>query len=51
MIKIPLTNKLQRPNARAHYLLFAENSPFKPKAVKRKDTYNRKQKHRNKEFE
>ena len=30
---------------RAHFVLFAEDSPFKPKAVKRKDLYQRKPKH------
>lgn len=51
MMKIKLTHKEQRPNSRAHFLLFAEDSPFKPKSVKRKDTYNRKIKHPKKELE
>lgn len=50
-MKIKFTFKEQRPNVRAHYVLFAEDSPFKPKAVKRKDTYKRKVKHRNKDWE
>lgn len=44
-------HKFQRPNSRAHYMLFAENSPYKPKSVKRKDTYKRKPKHKNKDVE
>jgi hypothetical protein len=35
------------PNPRVHRVLFDEDSPFKPKIVKRKDTYVRKPKHRN----
>jgi hypothetical protein len=35
------------PNPRVHHVLFDEDSPFKPKIVKRKDTYKRKPKHRN----
>jgi len=30
---------------RAHYALFAEDSPFKPKVVKCKNQYRRKPKH------
>lgn len=50
-MKIKLSFKEQRPNSRVHLMLFAENSPFKPKSVKRKDTYKRKPKHSKKEFE
>ena len=38
-------NLNRNPNPRAHYVLFDEDSPFKPKVVKRKDTYQRKPKH------
>jgi len=31
---------------RAHFVLFAENTPFKPKVVKSKKEYTRKQKHK-----
>ena len=31
---------------RAHYALFAEDSPFKPKVVQRKDLYKHKPKHK-----
>jgi len=46
-MKIKLTFKEQRPNSRAHYSLFAMDTPFKPKSVKRKDLYKRKPKHKN----
>lgn len=45
MKKEILSFKIQRPKHRAHFVLFAEDSPFKPKAVKRKDLYQRKPKH------
>ena len=32
---------------RMHKVLFAENTPFKPKVVKNKTTYTRKSKHKN----
>lgn len=51
IMKIKLTYKEQRPNVRQHFVLFAEDSPYKPKCVKRKDTYKRKPKHSKKEFE
>jgi len=50
-MKIKLTYKEQRPTSRAHFVLFAEDSPYKPKLVKRKDTYKRQPKHRNKDWE
>jgi len=51
MMKINLKHKDKRPNVRAHFMLFAEDSPFKPKSVKRKDTYKRKPKHKNRDVE
>lgn len=45
MKKETLSFKIPAAKHRAHYVLFAENSPFKPKAVKRKDLYQRKPKH------
>jgi hypothetical protein len=44
-----LSFKIERPKHRAHRVLFDENTPFKPKVVPGKATYNRKQKHRNKD--
>lgn len=40
------SHKFQRPNSRAHFILFSEESPYKPKVVKRKDVYKRKAKHK-----
>lgn len=42
-LKVP-----RNPNPRAHYALFAENSPFKPKRVKNALQFQRQPKHRNK---
>lgn len=39
--------KNSKPNPvknRAHFVLFAQGTPFKPKKVERKDLYNRKDK-------
>lgn len=35
-----------RKKTRAHYVLFAEDSPFKPKKVESKKTYQRRPKHK-----
>jgi hypothetical protein len=35
------------PDPRAHLVLFAEGTPFKPKVVESKKKYVRKSKHRN----
>ena len=43
--------KVERPKSRAHFVLFAENTPFKPKNEKRKDLYKRKPKHSKQAFE
>jgi len=51
IMKIKLSYKEQRPNVRQHFVLFADDSPYKPKFVKRKDTYKRKPKHSKKEVE
>jgi hypothetical protein len=41
--------EVPRARTRAHFVLFAENSPFRPKTVKNKrGTYVRKPKHPNK---
>lgn len=45
MNKQVFTFKVGKPKHRAHFVLFAEDSPFKPKVVKRKDLYQRKPKH------
>ena len=34
---------------REHYVLFCENTPFKPKVVASKKAYTRKQKHKGRE--
>jgi hypothetical protein len=47
MRKETISFQVPRAKTRAHYVLFAEDSPFKPKAVKRKDSYKRKPKHKN----
>lgn len=49
MRKHTLTFKVPVAKHRAHYVLFAENSPFKPKRVGRKDGYQRKPKFVNKD--
>ncbi len=36
----------QNPDPRAHYLLFKNNTPFKPKVVPSKLLYQRNNKHR-----
>lgn len=42
--------KIEPIKHRAHWVLFDENTPFKPKVVKsKKGEYNRKAKHRNKD--
>jgi hypothetical protein len=47
-IEVKLILKLkQNPNPRAHFVLFAQNSPFRPKAVAVKNKFQRKPKHRN----
>jgi hypothetical protein len=43
--------KVEQPKRRMHQVLFAEDSPFKPKRVERKDGYRRKAKHRTREFD
>lgn len=41
-----MSQKVNRIKPRAHYMLFAANTPFKQKVVKRKDTYQRHSKHK-----
>ena len=43
--------KVEQPKRRMHQVLFAENTPFKPKRVERKDGYRRQPKHLTKEYE
>lgn len=45
MKKQTISFKIPQVKHRAHFVLFAENSPFKMKVVKRKDLYQRKPKH------
>lgn len=47
MKKTTLQFKTAQPKHRAHRPLFEEDSPFKPKVVKRKDLYKRKPKYKN----
>jgi hypothetical protein len=47
MRKETISFQVPRAKTRAHFVLFAEDSPFKPKAVKRKDQYQRQPKHKN----
>lgn len=44
MSKQTISFKVPQLKQRAHYVLFAENTPFKPKRVERKDGYKRKPK-------
>lgn len=37
--------EVDRPRSRAHRVLFSDDSPFKPKSVRRKDQYRRRDKH------
>ena len=48
MKKEILSFKIEQPKHRAHRVLFMDDTPFKPKVVKsKKNSYNRKPKHRN----
>jgi len=50
MKKEILNFEMPKLKHRAHQILFAENTPFTPKVVKNKTTYNRKSKHKNKDL-
>lgn len=45
MRKHTISFKVPQVKQRNHFALFAEDSPFKPKKVDRKDGYKRKPKH------
>jgi len=45
MNKQKISFKVPQVKHRNHFALFAEDSPFKPKKVERKDGYQRKPKH------
>jgi len=49
MRKQTISFKVPQVKHRNHYMLFAENTPFKPKRVERKDGYKRKPKFINKD--
>jgi len=49
MKKQVLSFTVEKPKVRAHFALFAENTPFKPKVVAVKNKYQRKSKHGNKD--
>ena len=51
MKKETISFKVGRPKHRVHYVLFAENTPFKPKVVKRKDGYKRKPKYAHRDLD
>jgi len=51
MNKRIITFTAPQPKQRNHYVLFAEDTPFKPKSVKRKDGYRRKPKFVNRDTE
>ena len=44
VIKVP-------QKTRAHFVLFAENTPFKPKRVESKGLYKRNKKHKGRDYE
>ena len=46
MKKQTLSFKIEKPKARVHFMLFSEDTPFKPKVVAPKNKYQRKQKHK-----
>jgi hypothetical protein len=43
----PIERKKKKSKSRAHFILFAENSPFMPKKERDPRVYNRSVKHRN----
>jgi len=45
------TIKIEKPKSRNHYMLFCENTPFKPKVVKSKKSFKRNSKHKGKQNE
>lgn len=47
MKKHTLTFTIKAPKTRAHYVLFSNNTPFKPKSVANKLQYKRQPKHKN----
>ena len=51
MKKQVLTFTVIKPKIRAHYALFCENTPFKPKVVEPKTRYKRKPKHSARDLE
>ena len=48
MKKQLLSFVVSKPKTRAHFMLFAEDTPFKPKIVVAKNKFQRKAKHGNK---
>ena len=51
MKKNTIQFELPKRRTRAHFVLFAENSPFKQKVVESKRSYRRAPKHRNQPLE
>jgi hypothetical protein len=50
MAKQIISFSIPRSKTRAHRVLFAENTPFKPKVVELKNKYQRQPKHRKSEY-
>ena len=50
-MKTIISFKVAKPKTRAHYALFCEDTPFKPKVVPSKMKYVRRPKHKNKPYE
>jgi hypothetical protein len=51
MKKHLLSFKVEKPKHRAHFMLFCEDTPFKPKVVASRVKYKRKPKHPGKDME
>lgn len=51
MTREKITFKVPQVKQRMHRMLFDDDSPFRPKVVNRKDTYERRPKHKNKNWE
>ncbi len=47
-MKTVISFRIPKIKTRAHKVLFDDDSPFKPKVVRAKNTYKRREKHRTK---
>lgn len=50
-MKTIISFKVAKPKTRAHYALFCEDTPFKPKVVESKIKFKRRPKHKNRDAE